>query len=99
MADLVSTIDIGAARADADIAADLDRACRTVGFFEVVGHGVPEDVVARMRRAADAFFALPLAEKLQCAPPDKSINRGYSARSTEGWCAMWNSISAEYNDE
>ena len=81
---LVPTIDIGAARATRDIAADIDAACRTVGFFEVVHHGVPDHVLAQMRQATDQFFALPLEAKLQCVPADKGINRGYAARGTEG---------------
>lgn len=45
------------------VAAAVDDACRTIGFFVVTGHGVDLDLVARSRAAARAFFDLPNGEK------------------------------------
>jgi isopenicillin N synthase-like dioxygenase len=49
------------------VAADIGRACRENGFFYVVGHGVPADLLGRLDAAARRFFALPEAEKLEIA--------------------------------
>ena len=51
-----------------DLAADdapaaIDRACRDMGFFYVVGHGVDEALQQRLEEAARAFFARPDVEK------------------------------------
>lgn len=81
---LVPTIDIGASRPRAEVGAELDAACRDVGFFEVVGHGVPDAVIAAMQTATAAFFALPEAVKRAAKPADLEVNRGYSARASEG---------------
>ncbi|KAL6637270.1 hypothetical protein ACP70R_024842 [Stipagrostis hirtigluma subsp. patula] len=45
------------------LAAEVGAACRDWGFFVVVGHGVPEEVVARATEAQRAFFALPAESK------------------------------------
>ncbi len=81
---LVPTIDISVGRDRVTIGAELDDACRRVGFFEVVGHGVPDAVIEAMRAATDAFFALPVAAKQLVRPPSPEVNRGYAARGTEG---------------
>lgn len=81
---LVPTIDIGADRPRAEVGAELDAACRDVGFFEVVGHGVPDAVIAAMQTATAAFFALPETVKRAAKPADLEVNRGYSARASEG---------------
>jgi len=79
VADLVPVIDLAAA----DAPARIDDACRSVGFMSVVGHGVAPAVVDAMLAATDAFFGLPLDEKLRYRPPGPDINRGYAARGTE----------------
>lgn len=43
----------------------LGRACRDVGFFYVVGHGVDEALQDRLERLGRAFFARPLDEKMR----------------------------------
>jgi len=85
---LVPVIDIGA-WADADhgsrasIAKRVDQACRTVGFMQIVGHGVPDDVVAGLGAAIDWFFALPEEVKAATRAPRPSINRGYTPPRSE----------------
>ena len=61
----------------AGVAAQIREACETVGFFTVVGHGVPESVVADLQAEARAFFALPEAEKLRVPQPPNRNSRGY----------------------
>ncbi len=58
--------------------AQIDRACRDVGFFLVVGHGVPPEQLRRLDRAARAFFALPEAEKARIAME-------HAGRAWRGW--------------
>ena len=45
------------------VATAIDAACRAHGFFYIAGHGVSEDLQARLDHAARAFFALPEADK------------------------------------
>lgn len=51
----------------AALAAAIGRACREVGFFYVVGHGVDEALIARLEAASRRFFALPRERKLAIA--------------------------------
>lgn len=50
-----------------DAAAAIDHACRDVGFFYVVGHGVDDALQQRLEHAARAFFARPDAAKAEIA--------------------------------
>ncbi|GAB2581496.1 isopenicillin N synthase family dioxygenase [Microlunatus antarcticus] len=80
--DLAPWVDPGAYddEARARVAAELDDACRAVGFVQVLGHGVPDAAVAGLAGAMDDFFGLPLADKLALKVP---ANRGYSAPKSE----------------
>lgn len=60
----------------------LDEACRTVGFVQITGHGVPEELIAGLGDAMDDFFALPLEIKKQWVRP-AGENRGYSPPKSE----------------
>jgi len=51
------------AAALASVANEVDRACREVGFFSVVNHGVDVALVERLASLARTFFALPTADK------------------------------------
>jgi isopenicillin N synthase-like dioxygenase len=48
----------------ASVAGQIDRACRHVGFFQIVGHGVDARTEQAAWQAAHEFFALPEADKL-----------------------------------
>jgi isopenicillin N synthase-like dioxygenase len=84
----VPTIDIsawvgpGSPDARAAVVAAVDHACRTVGFLQVVGHGIPDAVIGDLETGLDAFFALPLAEKKRFVRPNGE-NRGYSPPKSE----------------
>ncbi len=51
----------------ADVARQIETACREHGFFYVTGHGVEPDLLARLAAASEAFFALPMAAKMEIA--------------------------------
>jgi isopenicillin N synthase-like dioxygenase len=59
------------------VAADLDEICRTAGFFQIAGHGVPDDVADPAWTTATMFFDLPLADKLSVARPTPDYPYGY----------------------
>ncbi|MGY2079593.1 isopenicillin N synthase family dioxygenase [Modestobacter sp. SYSU DS0657] len=60
----------------------FDEAASTVGFVQVLGHGVPTDVTDAFADALDAFFGLPLEAKAAYRTPPE-VNRGYSPPKTE----------------
>jgi isopenicillin N synthase-like dioxygenase len=84
----VPTVDIspyvsgGTPAQRAEVARAVDDACRTVGFMQIVGHGVSEAVVDAMTAALDAFFAESLEVKKRYVRP-KSENRGYTPPKSE----------------
>lgn len=60
----------------------FDEACRTVGFVQVVGHGISDEVIEGLKESIDAFFFQDLEAKKQWKLPPK-INRGYSPPKSE----------------
>jgi isopenicillin N synthase-like dioxygenase len=66
-----------------EVAAHLDRACCDVGFFQVIGHGVPATTIESMVCETERFFALPPAVKQRYVPSRPEVNRGYAARGAE----------------
>lgn len=84
----VPTVDISAYVTDAspdskaEAAKNLDAACRTVGFIQIVGHGIPTEVTDALAHAMDDFFAQDLEAKKRWVRPSKE-NRGYSPPKSE----------------
>ena len=68
--------------ARARVAAQVDAALRSVGFFLIAGHGGPAELPARVRAQARAFFALPGAVKQQYAVT--VAGRGWLPTGVEG---------------
>jgi len=65
-------------QARAELAHEVDRALRRVGFLVVTGHGVSPELVAAVRAAGHEFFRLPADVKAQ-----------YSAQvGGRGWLAI-----------
>ncbi len=62
---------------------EVDAAARQFGFFQVVGHRLPQQQIDAMVDASSEFFAQPFEVKQRCTPSDPSINRGYAASGTE----------------
>lgn len=71
-------------RADRErVAAHIAEAARDVGFFYIKGHGVPAAARAGLQAAAERFFALPHAAKMQ-AYIGRSVNHsGYVPEGEE----------------
>jgi isopenicillin N synthase-like dioxygenase len=47
------------------VAGHIGRACREVGFYVIVGHGVDPGLVDELERVSREFFDLPLEEKMR----------------------------------
>ena len=73
----LSQLDAGDAAAAA-FRAELRAAAHDVGFFYLTGTGIPDDLEARLHRAAREFFALPDADKLEIENVKSPHFRGYT---------------------
>ncbi|GAA1802150.1 isopenicillin N synthase family dioxygenase [Nesterenkonia flava] len=80
--DIAAYVTGGSPEEKAEAAAALDHACRTVGFIQITGHGIPAERFAGLMQAMDDFFAGPLEAKKEYKRPAKE-NRGYSPPKTE----------------
>jgi isopenicillin N synthase-like dioxygenase len=79
----IPTIDLsplrnGGAVEKREVGRQIDVACRRIGFFMVVGHGIPENLIETTRQRAIDFFALPDEEKMKVQRPPAKISRGYN---------------------
>ncbi|WP_432924450.1 isopenicillin N synthase family dioxygenase [Microbispora sp. CA-135349] len=61
----------GTDRERAEVARRIEAACLDSGFFYLSGHGVPGDLIVRLRQAAARFFRLPQEHKARI-----SMDRG-----------------------
>jgi isopenicillin N synthase-like dioxygenase len=61
----------------------VDDACRDVGFFTVIGHGVPDAIADEAWATGRAFFELPLAARMSVAMPTPGYPYGYCPLSVE----------------
>jgi isopenicillin N synthase-like dioxygenase len=89
--DLSGFVD-GDRRRRRELGEQIDRACREVGFFTVVGHGVDEATVEALRTSARAFFDAPLEDRLAVAMPEPGYPYGYNPLQAE---ALNRSIGGE----
>ncbi|MEM9611290.1 MAG: 2-oxoglutarate and iron-dependent oxygenase domain-containing protein, partial [Actinomycetota bacterium] len=85
----IPTIDIGpfldgTPEGVASVGEQMNRACTEIGFFQIVGHGVPDEQIQRVYDAAKAFFARTDGEKAEAAQPAPDQVRGWSAVGKEG---------------
>ena len=91
----IPVIDVEALRtggpAAAGVAAEIDAACRQVGFFAITGHGIGIEAFERLRGAAEAFFGLPDAIKREIA-----MARG--GRAWRGWFPVGGELTSGLED-
>ncbi len=80
-------------RAPAVVGAELDDVCTTVGFFQVVGHGVPDVVATRAWDATVAFFDLPHEQRMAVRPPSPGYPYGYIPFSGESLAKSLGGVS------
>jgi isopenicillin N synthase-like dioxygenase len=73
----------GTAQEKLAVAREVDRACRDIGFLVISGHGVSADLIKAMRRVSEAFFDLPLEQKMRVARPAPDVTRGYIGMEEE----------------
>lgn len=66
----------------AEVAAQIDRACRDIGFFTIVGHGIPTADIDATWAATQEYFDLPVATKTAIGM-DAEYPYGYSGFGAE----------------
>ncbi|KAJ6825015.1 S-norcoclaurine synthase 1-like [Iris pallida] len=73
----IPVIDLGQAQLSPEESAKLGLACEQWGFFQLINHGVPTELVEKIKMDIVEFFKLPIEEKEAFAQiPDNSYN-GY----------------------
>ncbi len=97
--DRVPRIDLSALRQPdqdparvAEAAARIDAACRQIGFFAIVGHGIDPGLVARLHDQARSFFALADDEKRRMA----MVHGGVAWR---GWFPLGGELTSGRPDQ
>jgi isopenicillin N synthase-like dioxygenase len=85
-ADTTATSDACAATA-----AQIDAACRSEGFFAIVGHGIPTTLQDRLEAASHRFFARPEGEKAEIA-------MGKAGSAWRGWFPVEGELTAGVPD-
>lgn len=77
----IAMIDLAGSFDDAEeldrVAGEMHRALRETGFFYVIGHGVPPDVIDRQFALTRALFDLDLDAKFALSSERSSCQRGY----------------------
>jgi isopenicillin N synthase-like dioxygenase len=87
MSAAVPVIDVSGLRGDPAalraVAAEIGRAARDIGFFTVVGHGVPAALIDGVFAQSQAFFAQPLAVKERVSIEQSPAYRGFARSGYE----------------
>lgn len=87
----VPTIDLSAYLSDPTsiealkVVSAVRHACTTIGFFALVGHGIPRSLQDQVFKGAQKLFALPKEEKLKLERQFQAplMNRGYEVMGTQ----------------
>ncbi|HQT64235.1 MAG: hypothetical protein B7Z75_08850 [Acidocella sp. 20-57-95] len=58
-------------------ARQIGEACRQIGFFYIINHGIPAQLIADTYAQAKRFFALPAAQKAEIAIEKSACHRGW----------------------
>lgn len=67
------------------VANEIVSACKNIGFFSIINHGIPRELIDEALEISREFFALPTQEKLKLAPKkwnsaSSNVYRGYFPR-------------------
>ncbi|OZF42026.1 isopenicillin N synthase family oxygenase [Rhodococcus sp. 14-2470-1a] len=79
--DITAYTSAGTTTERSEVSSQMDAACSTVGFVQILGHGIPQEVLSGLAGAVDAFFSLPLETKKRYRVD--GTNRGYSPPKSE----------------
>ncbi|CAN6289404.1 unnamed protein product [Urochloa humidicola] len=80
-------------RSSPEECAKLASACQNWGFFQLINHGVPDEVIGNLRNDVVEFFKQPLEDKKECSQKADSLE-GYgqafvvSDNQTLDWADM-----------
>ncbi|KAF3435680.1 hypothetical protein FNV43_RR22771 [Rhamnella rubrinervis] len=76
--DGIPTIDLSAlSEGDTqELVSEIGHACQRWGFFQVVNHGIPSELLVKVEKMAKEFFELPADEKLK-VKRDEVNSMGY----------------------
>ena len=65
------------------VALEIGRACRDIGFFYIIGHGVAQELIDQIFAEAKRFFTLPSEQKAEIAIEKSPCHRGWFALGGE----------------
>lgn len=85
----------GSPDAVAALGRQVDAACRDTGFFCMANPPLPPGLIDRVYAMAEAFFALPEAEKMRHYIGDQPNHRGYVPPGEEQYGAVQGDSTAE----
>ncbi len=74
---VIDTSPLRGAPGRAEMVAAIDAACREIGFFYAVNHGVAQGQIDEVYAQAKRFFDLPVAEKEKIAIERSPCHRGW----------------------
>ncbi len=60
----ISPFESGLGSALSEVVEQISRACEEIGFFVIVGHGIPKDLIGHLKASARTFFDLPDKTKM-----------------------------------
>ncbi|CAM8937767.1 unnamed protein product [Rhodiola kirilowii] len=73
----------------ASIVSQIGYACRTWGFFQVINHGVPGEVLENILLEAGKFFELPMEEKMKVVKVLHEKKLGFCVPDTVNGVKQW----------
>lgn len=65
------------------LVAEVEAACRVWGFFQVINHGIPAELLEGIQSAAQEFFAMPLEEKRRVRRTEENFLGYYDTEHTK----------------
>ncbi|NTX05827.1 isopenicillin N synthase family oxygenase [Myxococcus sp. CA040A] len=85
--DMSPLFDASPSEARKRVAREIEQACRDTGFFYVSGHGVSDEVLARLEEESHRFFALPREAK-------EAIAMAHGGPAWRGWFPLGGELTS-----